>query len=50
MAKLVAIAPVMFNIQRAVACFLCAGEKKIIEFATIAEVTNAKIRICMVNF
>jgi hypothetical protein len=34
----------------AVECFLCAAEKMIIEFATIAEVTNAKIRIFMVNF
>jgi hypothetical protein len=49
MAKLVAVAPVIFNIQRAVECFLCAGEKTIIEFAIIAEVVNAKIRIFNVS-
>ena len=44
-AKLEAIAPVMFNTQRDVECFLCASEKIIIEFAIIAETIIPKIRI-----
>ena len=44
-AKLEAIAPVMFNIQRDVECFLCASEKIIIEFAMSAEIIIPKIRI-----
>jgi hypothetical protein len=43
-AKLEATAPVMFNIQRDVECFLCASEKIIIEFAIIAETIIPKIR------
>jgi hypothetical protein len=49
MAKLDAMAPVMFNIQRDVECFLCASEKIIMEFAIIAETISPKIRMFNVN-
>jgi hypothetical protein len=45
MAKLEAIAPVMFNIQRDVECLLWASEKIITEFAVIVEMISPKIRI-----
>ena len=48
-AKLVAIAPVMFNIQIAVECFLCGSEKTITEFAITAERISPKIRIFNVS-
>ena len=48
-AKLEATAPVMFNIQRDVECFLCGSEKTITEFAIIAETISPKIRIFNVS-
>jgi hypothetical protein len=48
-ANVEATAPVMFNIQRDVECFLGPSEKIIKEFAIIAETTSPKIRIFNVN-
>ena len=49
MAKLEAIAPVMFSAQSDVECLLWASEKIIIEFAIIAETIIPKIRILRVD-
>jgi hypothetical protein len=49
MAKLEAIAPVMFNNKSDVKCLLWASEKIIKEFAIIAETIIPKIRIFNVD-
>jgi hypothetical protein len=49
MAKLEAIAPVMFSAQSDVECLLWASEKIIIESAIIIEATNPKRRNFKVN-